>query len=201
MHLTCQIVLINLHPRLSFLLFSTLSTFFICNFQYHCVFSSKHWKRILNIIESNTDPHDTHRQTSEEWFFINSNILRTFTCPGFNHFSMSLSLNQHVMCYQMKSLTERLRVFHQFYYLYKQNRIAASSVSLFCLRSLSGWQIDNYTFFLFTLEQNRISYLHLGWPKCFECWNFTLKTKPNSSRISSDSSVKSLQWRLPGLLI
>lgn len=93
----------------------------------------------------------------------------------------------------------RLSVFHQFYYLYKQNRIAVSSVSLFCLRSLSGWQIYNYTFFFFILVQNWISCLLLGLPKCSECWNSVLKIKPNNSRISSARSVKSLECKSSGV--
>lgn len=93
----------------------------------------------------------------------------------------------------------RLSVFHQFYYLSKQNSIAVSSVLLFCLRSLSGWQICNYTFLLFILVQNWISYFLLGLPKCFKCWNSLSKTKAVNSRRSSASSIESLECKVPGL--
>lgn len=54
-------------------------------------------------------------------------------------------------------------------------------------------------FLLFILLQNWISCLLLGLPKCSECWNSVLKIKPNNSRRSSASSVKSLGCKLPGL--
>lgn len=49
------------------------------------------------------------------------------------------------------------------------------------------------------LVQNWISCLLLGPPKCFKCWNSVLKIKPNNSKRSSVSSIKSLGCKLPGL--
>lgn len=89
-----------------------------------------------------------------------------------------------------------LSVFHPFYYHYKQNGIAVSSFSFFCLRPLSGWQNYNYTFVVAVYIGME---LHLPLtsriPEVFQ----VLKIGPNNSRTSSASSVKSLGCKFPGL--